>query len=320
MKIYAHQAASDFPSEADQVLRRRLTDEHQLDVFLVSELLSHQIFLEVKDLPKDIHLPEVDVGDILDVELIANKGTLRIKLLSLDYAELFYVLVDDLVDCLIANQGSVEGARALMLRLRSWEHLLEASSRGLSKSAQKGLFGELLVLGHLLSHFSLELLRVLNSWTGPDGGTRDFGLGEVGIEVKTTSVKGLLSVQISNERQLEIVAVDKLFLWCISIEISNNGVNLNEKVQEIEEMLSGDPELLQIFKIKLTKVGYLAVDTHRYTSKFFVRDEFIFRIGEGFPRIITEGIPNGVFEVSYRVDLAACEKWRVAKDEVLLEL
>jgi hypothetical protein len=182
------------------------------------------------------------------------------------------------------------------------------------------LFGELIVLGHLLSHSLLVPLRVLNSWTGPDGGTRDFGLGEIGIEVKTTSVKGLLSVQISNERQLEIVAVDKLFLWCISIEMSDNGINLNEKVQEIEAVLSVDPELLEIFRMKLTRVGYLEVDTHRYTNKFFVRDEFIFRISEGFPRIVSEGIPNGVFEVSYRVDLEACDKWRVAKQEVLLGL
>ena len=320
MKISARQAASGFPSKEDHILRRRLTDEHQLDVFLVSDPLTRLTFLEVKVLPEDIHLPEVDVGDILDVELIANEGALRIKLLSHNYADIFYVLVDDLVDCLISNQGSVEGARALMLRLRRWEHLLEASSRGLTKSAQKGLFGELLVLGHLLSNSLLEPLRVLNSWTGPDGGTRDFGLGEIGIEVKTTSVKGLLSVQISSERQLEIIAVDKLFLWCISIEISDNGIDLNEKVQEIEKLLSVDPELLEIFKIKLTRVGYLEVDTHRYTSKFFVREEFIFRISQGFPRIVSEGIPNGVFEVSYRVDLEACDKWRVAKQEVFLEL
>lgn len=320
MKISARQAASGFPSKEDHILRRRLTDEHQLDVFLVSDPLTRLTFLEVKVLPEDIHLPEVDVGDILDVELIANEGALRIKLLSHNYADIFYVLVDDLVDCLISNQGSVEGARALMLRLRRWEHLLEASSRGLTKSAQKGLFGELLVLGHLLSNSLLEPLRVLNSWTGPDGGTRDFGLGEIGIEVKTTSVKGLLSVQISSERQLEIVAVDKLFLWCISIEISDNGIDLNEKVQEIEKLLSVDPELLEIFKMKLTRVGYLEVDTHRYTSKFFVREEFIFRISQGFPRIVSEGIPNGVFEVSYRVDLEACDKWRVAKQEVFLEL
>ena len=320
MKISAHQAASSFPSKEDHILRRRLTDEHQLDVFLVSDPLSRLTFLEVKVLPEDIHLPEVDVGDILDVELIANDGALKIKLLSHNYADIFYVLVDDLVDCLISNQGSVKGARALMLRLRKWEHLLEASSRGLTKSAQKGLFGELLVLGHLLSNSLLEPLRVLNSWIGPDGDTRDFELGEIGIEVKTTSVKGLLSVQISNERQLEIVAVDKLFLWCISIEISDNGTGLNEKVQEIENLLFVDPELLEKFRMKLIRVGYLEVDTHRYTSKFFVREEFIFRISQGFPRIVSEGIPNGVFEVSYRVDLEACDKWRVAKQEVLLEL
>jgi hypothetical protein len=320
MKILAREAALGFPSEEGQIVRRRLTDEHQLDVLLVSEPISHLIFLEIKILPENIHLPDVDVGDILDVELMANDGVLRIKLLSQNYADIFYVLIDDLVDCLISNQGSVEGAKALMLRLRRWEHLLEASSRGLTKFAQKGLFGELTVLVHLLSDSLLESRRVLNSWTGPDGGTRDFGLGETGIEVKTSSVKGLLSVQISSERQLEIVAIDKLFLWSISIEISDKGIDLNKKVQEVEKWLSNDLELLEIFRMKLTSSGYFEVDKHRYTNKFFVRDEFIFRISEGFPRIVSEGIPNGIFEVSYRVDLEACDMWRVAKQDVILEL
>lgn len=319
MKISAREAALGFNSPQDQIIRRRLTDEHQLDVLLVSDPLSKLIVLEIQMLPENLRLPDVDVGDILDIELLGESGKLRLKLLSKDYADIFYVLVDDLVNCLISNQGSEVGARALMVRLRRWEHLLEASSRGMTKSAQKGLFGELIVLTHLLSFSNIERRTVLNSWTGPDGGTRDFEIGATGIEVKVSSAGGVLSVRISSERQLEIVAMDDLFLWCISIESSDNGIDLNKKVEEVEKLLSGDQELSDIFKSKLLRVGYLEVDKHRYTSKFFVRGEFIYRISDAFPRIVSESIPNGVFDVSYCVDLEACDIWRVTEQDVKLK-
>jgi len=317
MKISAHEAALGFHQEQDQVVRRRLTDEHQLDVFIVRDALSNLIALEIRLLPADLGLPVVDVGDIIDIEFLVDNGTLRIKLLSKDYSDIFYVLVDDLVGCIIENPGLADGAKALMIRLRRWERLLEASSRGLSKSAQKGLFGELTVLIHLLSSASLDSQLVLNSWMGPDGGTRDFEFGSTGIEVKTTTAKGLLTVRISSERQLEVIAVDRLFLWCVSIERSDNGVDLNQKVQEVEACISADPELIEIFKSKLMRLGYLEVDKHRYLTRFFSRDEHVFDIKEGFPRIVSENIQNSVFDVAYSIDIEACEKWRITKNEVL---
>ena len=320
MKISAREAALGFNQPQDAIIRRRLTDEHQLDVFLVSDPLSKLIVLEIQKLPENLRLPDVDVGDILDIELLCDSGRLRLKLLSKDYADIFYVLVDDLVNCLINNQGSEAGAMALMVRLRRWEHLLEASSRGMTKSAQKGLFGELIVLIHIFSFLNIERPTVLNSWTGPDNGTRDFEFGATGIEVKVSSAGGVLSVRISSERQLEKVAMDDLFLWCISIESSDNGVDLNKKVEEVENLLSNDQELLDIFRSKLLRTGYLEVDKYRYTSKYFVRDEFIYRVDDAFPRIVSENIPNGVFDVSYCVDLEACDMWRVTDQAVKLKL
>ena len=320
MKILAHEAAVGFHQEHDQVVRRRLTDEHELDVFLVGDTISNLIALEIRSLPADIGLPDVDVGDIIDIEFLVNNGTLRIKLLSKDYSDIFYVLVDDLVGCIIGNPGLVAGAKALMTRLRRWERLLEASTHGLTRSAQRGLFGELTVLNHLLTSASNDLQLVLNSWMGPDGGTRDYEFGSMGIEVKTTSAKGLLTVRISSERQLEIIAVDRLFLWCVLIERSDNGVDLNQKVQEVEARISADPELIEIFRSKLMRVGYLEVDKHRYSTRFFSRDEYIFDIEEGFPRIVSENIQNGIFDVAYSIDLEACEKWRITKTEVLGQL
>jgi hypothetical protein len=319
MKISAKEVALGFHQQQDQVVRRRLTDEHELDVFLVGDTISNLIALEIRSLPAGIGLPDVDVGDVIDIEFLVDDGTLKIKLLANDYSDIFYVLVDDLVGSIIDNPGLVEGAKALMIRLRRWERLLESSTRGLTKSAQRGLFGELTVLLQLLSS-AADSQQVLNAWMGPDGGTRDFEFGATGIEVKTTSAKGLLTVRISSERQLEVIAVNRLLLWCVSIERSDNGVELNSKVQEVEALISADLDLLEVFRSKLIRVGYVEVDKHRYSTRFFVRDEYVYDIKEGFPRIVSEDIPNNVFDVAYSIDVEACEKWRVSKNSVLGQL
>ena len=54
--------------------------------------------------------------------------------------------------------------------------------------------------------------------------------------------------------------------------------------------------------------------------RFFLRDEYVYEIKEGFPRIVSEDIPNNVFDVAYSIDVEACEKWRVSKNSVLGQL
>ena len=83
MKISAHEAALGFHQEQDQVVRRRLTDEHQLDVFLVRDALSNLIALEIRLLPADLGLPVVDVGDIIMLERFTCVNNTRAALLKI---------------------------------------------------------------------------------------------------------------------------------------------------------------------------------------------------------------------------------------------
>lgn len=307
MRISALEAARAIPENPQGIVRRRLTDEHELDIYLVNDPVSRVLALEIHLLPPGLRLPEVEVGDVLEVALFEQSGILRISLLATNYSDVFLVLIDDLVDSMIARPGLDAGAKAVLLRLRRWERLLEASSNGISLSSQKGLIGELKVLASAANAIGIE--NALTAWQGPEGGTRDFDFGGTGIEVKTTAGKGLLTVRISSERQLEVIAIERLFLWCVSLEKSDNGETLNDAIESVQLLIGSDDELSEIFLKKLMLVGYVTSDSAKYKNKFSVHGEYVYQILQGFPRITSTEVPNCVFSVGYSIDLEACEQW-----------
>jgi hypothetical protein len=314
MRIRAQDAALAMKENVEGIVRRRLTDEHDLNIHLVSNRISHVVYLEVGGLSSDIQVPEVELGDVLDVQLLKEIGTLKIELLAENYSDVFYVLIDDLIDAAIKAQGAEAGGQAIMQRLRRWERLLETSLHGLSKSAQKGLFGELYVLENISE--TIGISRAIEAWLGPEAGTRDFEIDETGIEVKTTTTKGALSVQISSERQLELIAIKQLFLWCVSIEKVSRGTNLNSAVDKIRLLIGADDSRMESFQKKLLRVGYLESDKHRYQTDYVVRDAFIYQVDNQFPSITSETLDNCVYDVTYRIMLEGCVEWLVSRDEI----
>jgi hypothetical protein len=314
MRIRAQDAALAMKENVEGIVRRRLTDEHDLNIHLVSDRIGHVIYLEVGGLSSDIQIPEVELGDVLDIEFLDEIGILKIELLAENYSDVFYVLIDDLIDAAIKAQGAEAGGLAIMQRLRRWERLLESSRRGLSKSAQKGLFGELHVLENISK--TIGISGAIKAWLGPEAGTRDFEIDEIGIEVKTTAAKGALSVQISSERQLELVAIKQLFLWCISIEKVALGSNLNSAVDRIRMLIGADDSQMESFQKKLLRVGYLESDRHRYQTEYAIRDTFIYHVDDQFPAITSTTIDDCVYDVTYRLMLEGCVEFLVSRDEI----
>lgn len=318
MRIPAREASVAMNAHSSGVYRRRLTDEHVLDIYLVSDRFDSSIALEVGKLSADTRLPDIELGDILDVTLNLDIGVLKIDLLVESFADVFYVLVDDLVDVTVKNQGAEAGGTALVQRLWRWEMLLEASRHGLSKSAQKGLFGELKVLESVIEEIGPS--QAIAAWFGPEAGVRDFEMNNVGIEVKATSTRGSLSVKISSERQLELIAVNKLFLWCVSIENVADGIGLNQIVDRLQAAIAEDSVASELFHQKLMQVGYFEIDRNRYTNQYFVRNEYIFHITDKFPSIVSDNIDDCVCDVNYRIMLEGCMEWQIQKDELIRAL
>jgi len=318
MRVLARDVAKEMYANSEGVYRRRLTDEHVLDIYLVSDRLRGSISLEVGKLSAAIRLPDLELGDVLDVLLINELGILKIDLLVESFADVFFVLVDDLIESTVKAPGAEAGGVALIQRLRRWERLLETSLHGLSRSAQKGLFGELFVLKGISEELGIS--RAVEAWFGPEAGVRDFEINKIGIEVKTTSAKGALSVKISSERQLELIAIDQLFLWCVSIEKVAEGLSLNATVNEIREIIGDSVFTMELFDKKLMQVGYVDADKHRYQAKYAVRNEFVYQVNERFPAITSQNLDNCLYDVSYRIMLEGCAEWNIHKNLLFQEM
>lgn len=67
---------------------------------------------------------------------------------------------------------------------------------------------------------------------------------------------------------------------------------------------------------RLAAVGWSLVDDGRWTEPFRVVSQSLFHVDGTFPRLTTssfpEGLPAALTDVSYTLDVSACDEWKVA--------
>jgi hypothetical protein len=187
---------------------------------------------------------------------------------------------------------------------------------GLSPEKQKGLIGELLFLNYLLSN-GLTPEVVLEAWTGADYEDRDFTFGSTGIEIKFTSSKNA-KVKISSERQLELQSLENLYLILYtSDEVKENGVSLNSIIEQTRSTIPIDADRLN-FNAKLVLLGYLEEDKDHYGQLYSIKKSFCYQVESNFPRIIESQLVQGLFDVSYSIELSALENF-IREFEMILD-
>ena len=186
--------------------------------------------------------------------------------------------------------------------LSTYRELLSSLGR-LSEHQELGLFGELIVLNHLIG--SIGEHWAVDSWRGPVREEHDFGLGDFDVEVKTT---------LSEDRSHRISTLTQLQpspargLWLVSVQLTTRGVGgatLAELIEQTANRLS-DPLLKARFADRLTGVGWDLEQAHLYVRRFAQRGAVqAFRITDEFPaitanRLGSAGLPIERFsQVSY---------------------
>ncbi len=216
--------------------------------------------------------------------------------------------------------GESEAVRAFMAWLRVWQNFMRKhGAQGLGQEAQIGLFGELCFLvDHLLDR--APAFDVVDAWKGPIGGNQDFELGARCVEVKSTTVVPPVSVSIASMTQLDETLVNLLLLCHVSLAADGGG---GESLPEIVERLrttieSEDISALDSFNAKLIEAGYLDTHSELYSDRrYTVRGTRFFRVADGFPRIASGDLREGISECTYRVVLAACAPFEVEATEAM---
>ncbi len=300
--------------------RRRVREDSERNLFIG---VHHPDLLRTLILAVDpaavVHVEEPPTTRAMRTEIATGDGgqiELRVTLVISEMARVFTPFVDDVLDAVADAATDADAVDAFLVRFSHWKRLLAGpDSEGLGSVQAQGLYGELWTLRYVLFGAVPEA-EVIAAWTGPDRQDRDFALGSLAIETKTTISDNPLTVAISNERQLDLAAFTRLFLVALALDAlpSGGGQTLNELVDEIRSEFGSDEARL-LFRDKLLSYGYAAAHRTKYDgTRYSLRELAIYEVKEGFPRLVEADMPGGVGEVRYLLALTACEPWRCAPE------
>lgn len=250
-----------------------------------------------------------------DDHTFKGKMTLYITLLQYYNADIFAVLCSDLINRISSEAEGAKVINIVINQLEKWQALFERiRTGGLSPIEQQGLYGELTFLHKFLLQNN-NLSKIVNSWVGMEKDIRDFQCDNWAVEVKTTAGNNHQKILVSSERQLDETLVEHLYLYHLSVEISNgNGENLNQKIHSIREILINNVFALYAFNQKLLDAGYLDAQSEIYRERCYLkRDENYYSVKADFPRIKENEIRDGVGDVKYSIILSHCDQYLITE-------
>jgi hypothetical protein len=95
------------------------------------------------------------------------------------------------------------------------------------------------------------------------------------------------------------------------------GRTLPQLVEALKALLSAVcPETLSAFNDRLLEGGFVEGKPNEFDGWGFTSRGFnVFNVGEGFPRLLESGLPSGVSEISYTLNLSAAQRFHVAESE-----
>ena len=203
---------------------------------------------------------------------------------------------------------------AVRQTLRRWRWFWGVDSSGLSVEAALGIFGELWFLDRWTT-----LPDAMGTWLGPTGSRHDFVSSKVSVEVKATRVRadGPARYRITSLDQLDDPETGELYLFSLTVAPDDNASNsLPSLLMVVRGRLRNHPELLGLLDRRLAEAGWTPAAAERHAQCFRVTAEELYRVRAGFPRLthgsFPGGLPTGVDQLTYTIDLAACEEFRVA--------
>lgn len=266
------------------------------------------LLIEYRDSKRDLSLPIFKSISLLDD---AQKRCLALVLEDGSTAELFLKVCLDIVGAL-QNVSDKSARKACILRLERWCSMLRAGRTKLSPEAQKGLIAELLFLiEDAAPAHGIE--AALKGWTGPDGGKRDFAFGQTFVEVKSKRSSSSHEVIISSEEQLNVNAMEQLYLFVMELNGSPSDdsdtfsvTNVAQRAIELCESPLAEAELER----KLGEIGFFFEDDYN-DARWTEGERLFYQVADGFPRIDSSCCAPGVGNVTYHIDLDYCMNYQV---------
>ena len=233
-------------------------------------------------------------------------ATCVIQAASSDLNDVFSIVAKDILDSLRNQKQADTYIVSLKRRIEKWRDFFKNPSKHkLTDTKVIGLIGELSFIKDLMEQ---GIVNAVDLWNGPLNAAQDFQGDHVAAEVKTASNNKLEFVHISSEVQLDSEDRKALFLVAYRIERNDaTGTVLPDLIRIVNEMLSDQQK--SRFCAKLTCLGYNDEDAELYNKGYSIKERMVYKVEDGFPRLLRQDLPQGVLDVSYRLALDSCEKY-----------
>lgn len=301
-------------SESEKQIRTKICSIANVDCYLASNKITGQrlfiIELDSKINTQDF-LSANFRGLVIQVLDFTEIKELTFILLDNELEDIFASFIEDMLEEAKYCQTANEMLSAVSNIIFQWKKFFELILvQKMSDETEKGLLGELLFFYKLLLD-DFPITELENAWEGPLRNDKDYLFYKTSIEVKLTSSK-YPSIKISNERQLDFVEEETLYLLLFIMEEKKAGEHsLVNTINEIRSIISRDKKALESFNYKINTYGYYDEHSEFYKRKYDIKNLNIYVVDDGFPRIIHRDILTGIYNVGYRIELSACEYYRI---------
>ena len=267
-------------------------------------------------------LPDGTGFNVERVDPFGDGGTwLALSRQASGNADLFSTMVCDVAGALDEEKlpSGILQVRRFLGRVRAWQEFMRKGASALTPEAEIGLFGELTILAFLIQR-GLAPAACIESWLGPQGAVQYFQLGTGALEVKSTLSTSGFPAKIGSLEQLDDAVRQPLFVVAVRLHQSMSGQSLPAVVQATRMSILGDIEAERLLSDRLANVGFFDSHADRYPRKFVFTGMRIMQIREGFPRLVSGGVPVGITRATYEIDLDKIEGEAVCLDQALTML
>lgn len=250
--------------------------------------------------------PEVTELERIRVDRLDGPGATSAFRLVFDASGMHYAayqLIESIVSYL--RDGS-SFRHAVSESIADMKDLLANRGR-LTDEEETGLWGELLVLEHLIVRAGEDM--AIEAWLGPGSQEHDFYLGGFEAEVKTTRAEARRH-QIGSDTQFEPSPGRPLYLVSIQTTLAGaamSGRTLPRTIADVRDVLNRSTSR---FDAALHDLGYRDADADLYRTEFQLRSTpRAYLIEDVFPAVTRSRLENAVpnfqliSDVRYRVDV-----------------
>ncbi|MEV5731341.1 PD-(D/E)XK motif protein [Streptomyces pharetrae] len=233
-----------------------------------------------------------------------------------DLGDLFDDVVSEVLERLAQEGG--DPAETCRQVLEAWREMFAGRGGRLTVSEQRGLFGELTVLEHLLQ--GNAFLRPTHIWTGPDRQPHDFRLPNRSWEVKTLG-RSRSTIEIHGLDQLAPPPSGDLTLILVRLVEDASGTSLPELAERVVNAAEDSRGVIE----QLAKVGYSAANADLYATTRYGRPQLLgLTVDTDFPALthasLRGPLPAGIEAVQYTLDVADQLLGALSHEEVVAQL